>query len=95
MADVTNVTKIFSENHLGPDEHVGDVLILAQQGDVEENIQRLAVSRDDHELSLPSVEGLRGLVGSLPQLLVVGALLNEVQDLAGEGLLSQGVGLGV
>ena len=62
---------------------------------MKESIQRLAVSKDDHELSLPSVEGLRGLVGSLPQLLVVGGLLNEVQDLAGEGLLSQGVGLGV
>ena len=58
---------------LVPDEHVGDSLVLAEQGDAEEDFH----------------------VGSLPQLLVVGGLLNQVQDLAGEGLLSQGVGLGV
>ena len=80
---------------LGPDEYVGDVLVLAEQGDVEEDLQRLTVSGEDHELGLPSVEGLGGLVSSLPQLLVVRGLLNQVQDLGGQGLLSQGVGLGV
>ena len=58
---------------LVPDEHVGDSLVLAEQGDAEEDFH----------------------VGSLPQLLVVGGLLNQVKDLGGEGLLSQGVDLGV
>jgi len=55
----------------GPDEHVGHVLILAQEGDVEQNLQRLTVSSQDHKLCLSSVEGLSSLIGSLPQLLVV------------------------
>merc|ERR1712106_817021 len=80
---------------LGPDKHVGHVLILAQEGDVKENFQRLTVSGEDDKLSLTPVEGLGGLIGSLPQLLVVSGLLNQVQDLGGESLLSQGVGLGV
>ena len=66
---------------LGPDEHVGDVLVLAQQRDVEQDLQGLAVSRQDHELGLASVEGLSRFVCALPQLLVVGGLLHQVQDL--------------
>jgi len=80
---------------LGPDEHVGHVLVLAQEGDVEQNLQRFTVSCENHKLSLTSVQGLGGLIGPLPQLLVVGCLLDQVQDLGGESLLSKGVGLGV
>ena len=35
---------------------------------------------------LAPVEGLGCLVGALPQLLVVGGLLHQVQDLGGESL---------
>ena len=62
---------------------------------MEEDLERLAVSCQDHKLGLASVEGLCGLIGSLPQLLVVSSLLDQIQDLGSQSLLSQGVGLGV
>ena len=62
---------------------------------MEKNLQRLAVSCQDDELRLASVEGLGGLVGSLPQLLVVGGLLDKIENLGSQSLVSQGIGLGV
>ena len=53
---------------------------------MEKNLQWLAVSCQDDKLGLASVQGLGGLVGSLSQLLVVGGLLNKVQDLGGKSL---------
>ena len=55
---------------------------------MEEDLQRLAVSSQDDKLGLSSVEGLGSLVSSLPQLLVVACLLNQVKDLSGESLES-------
>ena len=37
---------------LGPDEHVGHVLVLAEQRDVEQDLQRLGVRGQDDELGL-------------------------------------------
>ena len=84
-----------AEGLLGPAEDVGDVLVLAEQRDVEEDLQRLGVGGEHDELGLAAVEGLGGLVGTLAQLLVVDGLLDQVEDLGGELLLGQGVGLGV
>ena len=72
--DTTNST----QGLLGPNEHVGNVLILAQQRDVEQNLQGLAVGGQNDELCLSSVQSLGGLIGSLPELLVVAGLLNQV-----------------
>ena len=90
-ADTTGTTKSL----LGPDEHVGHVLVLAEQRDVEQDLKRLGVRRQDHELGLAPVEGLSRFVCALPQLLVVGRLLDEVEDLGRQGLVGEGVGLGV
>merc|ERR1719382_1524332 len=84
-----------SERLLGSDEHVGDVLVLAEERDVEQDLQGLRVSRHDDKLRLSSVESLGGLIGSLPQLFVVGGLLDKLQYLGGQGLVSKWVGLGV
>jgi len=84
-----------AQSLLGPDEHVGHVLVLAQQGDVEKNLQRLTVSCEDDKLGLTPVEGLSGLVGTLPQLLVIRSLLDQIENLGREGLLCQGVGFWV
>merc|ERR1719419_2218999 len=84
-----------SQTLLGSDEHVGNVLILAEKRNVEKNLQWLAVSCQDDKLGLASVQGLGGLVGSLPQLLVVGGLLNKVQDLGGKSLISKRISFGV
>ena len=89
--DATGTT----ESLLGPDEHVGHVLVLAQQRDVEQDLERLRVRGQDDKLTLTPVEGLGRLVGALPQLLVVGRLLHQVEDLGREGLVSEGVGLRV
>merc|ERR1719378_1867049 len=84
-----------SQSLLGSHEHVGDILILAEKRNVEKNLQRLAVSCQDDELRLASVQGLGGLVGSLPQLLVIGRLLNKIQDLSSKGLISKRISFGV
>ena len=50
---------------LGADEDVGNILVLAEQGDVEENLEGLAVGRQHNKLSLATVQGLGRLVGTL------------------------------
>ena len=77
------------------DEDVGHVLVLAEQRDVEQDLQRLRVGGEHDELGLAAVEGLGGLVGALAQLLVVDGLLHQVQDLGGERLVRQRVRLRV
>ena len=47
-ADATGTT----ESLLGPDEHVGHVLVLAEQRDVEQDLKRLGVRGQDDELGL-------------------------------------------
>merc|ERR1719190_215545 len=84
-----------SKSLLGADKDVGDVLVLAEQRDVKENLKRLAVRRQHNKLSLPTVQGLGCFVGTLAELLVVGSLLDQVEDLGGQCLLGQGVSLGV
>ena len=75
-----------AQSLLGADKHVGDVLVLAQQRNVQQNLQGLAVCGQHNELSLSTVQGLGGLVGSLSDLLVVAGLLNQVQNLGGQCL---------
>ena len=53
---------------LGPDENVGHVLVLAEERDVEQDLQRFGVGSENNELRLAAVESLGGLVGPLPHL---------------------------
>ena len=95
---------------LRADEDIGDILVLTEQGNVEKNLQGLAVSRQNNKLSLSTVQGLGRLVGTLKiamkwtfrfyyssslmiwflwylaELLVVGGLLHQVEDLGGQSL---------
>ena len=80
--DATGTT----ESLLGPHEHVGHVLVLAEQRDVEQDLERLRVRGQDDKLTLTPVEGLGRLVGALPQLLVVGRLLHKIQNLGCKSL---------
>ena len=84
-----------SEGNLGGDKDVRDVLVFAQQRQMEEDLQGLGVGSHDNQVSDTSVESLGGLVGALLQLLVVGSLLHEVQDGDGQLGVSEGVSLGV
>lgn len=67
--------------------HVRSVLVLAEKRQVEKDGQRGGVGGQDDDLRDTSVEGLGGLVGTLLQLAVVAGLLDEVEDLLGEGLV--------
>ena len=53
------------------DEDIGHVLVLGEEGEVEEDLEGLGVGGEDHELGDAAVEGLGGLVRALLELLVV------------------------
>jgi hypothetical protein len=79
-----------AQSHLGGNVDVGNVLVLAEEGQVEEDGQGAGVGGQDDDLGDTAVEGLGGLVGALLQLAVVGGLLDEVEDLLGESLVGLG-----
>lgn len=76
-------------------EHVGHVLVLAEQWQVEQDLQGFSIGGHHDELGQTAVQRLGGLVGTLAQLLVVQSLLDEVHDLRGERGVGQGECLGV
>jgi hypothetical protein len=86
--DATADTASTAERDLGRDEDVGDVLVLAKERQVQEDLERLGVGSHDDELGDTTVKGLGRLVGSLLQLAVVGRLLDDVEDL----LRQRGIG---
>ena len=47
---------------LRPDENVRDVLVLAEERDVQKDLEGLRVRRQDHELRLAAVQRLGSLV---------------------------------
>lgn len=83
-----------AELHLAGHEDVGRVLVLAQEGDVQEDGQRVGVGSEDGDLARVAVEGLGDLVGTLLGLAVVGGRLQEVEDLLGQGRVGQRPGCG-
>lgn len=60
--------------------HVGGVLVLGQERDVQQDSQGSGVGSEDDDLGGSSVKGLRGLVGTLLQLAVVAGRLDDVED---------------
>lgn len=78
-----------AQSDLAGDEHVGGVLVLAQQGDVQQDGQRVGVGSEDGNLASVAVQGLGDLVGALLGLAVVGGRLEEVEDLLREGRVGQ------
>lgn len=77
-----------SESGLGWNVDVWDVLILAEEWEVEENLKWIGVGGEDDDLGDSAVEGLGGLVGALLELAVVSSLLDEIEDLLGQSLIS-------
>lgn len=90
--DVAGSAHSSTERLLRLHEHVGHVLLLAQDGQVQHDFEGVGVGSDDDQLGDASVEGLGGLVGALLDLLEGGALGNEVVQFGGE--LFRGEGLG-
>ncbi len=70
-------------------------LVLAEEGQMEQNFEGLSISSHDDELGDTAVEGLSGLVRAALQLLVVGRLLDKIEQLDGQLVVSEGVRLGV
>ena len=58
---------------------------------MEQNFNGLGVRGHHDELGDTTVQGFGGFVGTLAQLLVVRGLLDQVQDLGGEGWVGQRV----
>lgn len=57
---------------------------------MEEDGERGGVSGEDDDLGDTAVEGLGRLVGALLQLTVMAGLLDNVEDLLGEGRVGDG-----
>ena len=53
---------------LRSDKDIGDVLVLAEERDVEENLQRFSIGGKNNELGLTAIEGLGRFVGALAHL---------------------------
>lgn len=62
---------------------------------MEEDGKRSGVGGEDDDFGDTTVEGLGGLVGALLQLTVVGGLLDQIEDVLGEGGVGDGPGGGV
>lgn len=79
-----------SKRHLRRHIDVGNVLVLAEKGEMEQDGKRGGVGGKDNQLGDTAVEGLGGFVGTLLQLTVVSRLLNEIEDLLGKSLIGLG-----
>jgi hypothetical protein len=84
-----------AEGLLRADEDVGNVLVLAQERQVEEDLQWFSVGCHDDEFGETAIQSFGGFVGSTAQLLVVDGLLDQCHDLGGQGCVGKGVCLGI
>lgn len=53
-----------TESSLGRQKDIGDVLVLTEEGKVEDDLNRLDIGGHDNELADTSVKGLGGFVGT-------------------------------
>jgi len=88
----TRDTGSTTESNLAGNVDIRNVLVLAQQGQVQNDRQRSGVGGQDDDLGGSAVEGLGGLVGTLLQLAVVAGLLDEVEQGLSEALIGDGPG---
>lgn len=84
-----------AEGLLGSNKNVWNVLIFAQERQMEKDLQWLGIGGHNNELGNTSVEAFGGFVGALSELLVVGGLLDQIEDLLGQAGVGEWVGLWV
>lgn len=84
-----------AKGDLGRNKDVGNVLVLAQERKMQDNLDGRSVGSHDDELGDTTVQGLGGLVSALLQLTKVGGLLDEIEDLVGQLGISEREGTGV
>lgn len=75
-----------AECHLRGDVDVGNVLVLAEEREVEKNGQGRSVGSEDDDFGDTAIQRLGALVGALLQLAVVRRLLHEIEDFLRKGL---------
>ena len=66
--DCAGYTTSATKSRLARYIDVGNIFVLAQEGEVEEDRKRCRIGGEDDDLGDTSVEGLCGLVGTLLQL---------------------------
>lgn len=93
--DGAGYTACATKSSLRGDKDIRDVLVLTQQGEMKNDLNRFDVSSHDDKFADTTVEGFGRLVGALLQLLVVTRLLDQVEDLVGKGGVGQGESLGI
>jgi len=77
------------------DKDVRDVLVLAEQREMQDDLERFCIRRHHDELGDASIQRLRRLVGTFLQLLVIAALLDQLKDVLGELRVGQRISLRV
>lgn len=82
-----------AECGLAGDKDVRHILVFAEQGKVEQNLDGVGVASDDDEVSNTAVQGLSGLVGSLLDELGIRGFLDNVQNGLGQAGLGEREGL--
>lgn len=65
---------------------------VPEQRQVQQNSQRAGISSEDDDLRCSAVQCFRGLVRTFLQLLVVRSLLDDIEDVLGEGFVGDGPG---
>ena len=61
-------------------KHIRHILILTKQRQMQQDFNRFRIRRHDNDFGDATVECLGGLVGTLFGLLVVGGLLDEIEE---------------
>mmetsp|Transcript_21667 Transcript_21667/g.39581 ORF Transcript_21667/g.39581 Transcript_21667/m.39581 type:complete len:210 (+) Transcript_21667:171-800(+) len=79
-----------AEGRLGWHKHVRDVLVFAEQREVQQNLDRVGVTSEDDQIGNTAVEGLGRLVGALLDELHAARLLHNVEDGLGQAGLRKG-----
>jgi hypothetical protein len=90
--DVSGDSACSSEISLLGHVNVGHVLVLAEEGKVEDDLKRFSVCSQHNQISNSSVQAFCGLISSLLQLLVENCLVAEIQDLLAHLVVSLGPG---
>ena len=79
--DVSRHTASSAEIGLLSDINIWDVLILAEEWQVEDDLEWLGVSSEYDEISASSVQSLCGFIGTLLEELEVFGLIQEIKNL--------------
>lgn len=81
LHDAARNTSSTTQSNLAGNENVWDVLVLGEQRQVQQDSQRSSVGSEDNHLGYTSVQGLRGLVGTLLPAKLVRGHLQRLQRL--------------